>query len=160
MDREVVPKPCKICDWMLNSSWEHFGLHQGKKMSRWSWSLRFPKDIFKGPHYLLTWSNKFCAGRGKRGALVDKCKGPCQKNVVIINFWWKIYLWGREYNDKRREWNAQTWVFLFCFLVFWFFFKLPFLDICYKNQHIHILVHGHSSWSTFGLHLVRGPKAL
>ena len=30
-----------------------------------------------------------------------------------------------------------------------------------KYQHIHFLVHGHSSWSsTCGLHLVRGPKAL
>ena len=37
----------------------------------------------------------------------------------------------------------------------------PFLDIyiC-KKQHIHFLVHGHFSWSTFGLHLVKGPKAL
>ena len=26
-----------------------------------------------------------------------------------------------------------------------------------KNQHLHFLVHGHSSWSTFGLHLVKGP---
>ena len=41
------------------------------------------------------------------------------------------------------------------------FLKLPFLDIYYeKNEHIHFLVHGHSSWFTFGLHLVRGPKAL
>ena len=28
----------------------------------------------------------------------------------------------------------------------------------YKN--IHFLVHGHSFWSMFGLHLVRGPKPL
>ena len=31
MDYEFVPRPCKICDWLLNSSWDHFGLHQGKK---------------------------------------------------------------------------------------------------------------------------------
>jgi hypothetical protein len=30
MDREVVPRPCKIRDWLLNSYWDHFGLHQGK----------------------------------------------------------------------------------------------------------------------------------
>ena len=40
------------------------------------------------------------------------------------------------------------------------FFEFPFLDIYSKNQHIPFLVHGHSSWSTFGLHLVRGPKAM
>ena len=29
-----------------------------------------------------------------------------------------------------------------------------------KNPHIHFLVHSHSSWYKFGLHLVRDPKAL
>jgi hypothetical protein len=33
VDREVVPRLCKICDWLLNSSWGHFGLHQGGEMS-------------------------------------------------------------------------------------------------------------------------------
>ena len=32
MDHEVVPWPCKICDWLLNSSWDHFGLHQGRNV--------------------------------------------------------------------------------------------------------------------------------
>ena len=31
MDHEFVPGPSKICDWLLNSSWVYFGLHQGKK---------------------------------------------------------------------------------------------------------------------------------
>ena len=31
MDHEVIPKPSKICDWMLNLSRDHFSLHQGKK---------------------------------------------------------------------------------------------------------------------------------
>jgi hypothetical protein len=30
MHHNVILKPCKICDWLLNSSWIHFGLHQGK----------------------------------------------------------------------------------------------------------------------------------
>ena len=33
MDHEVVPGPCKSVDWLLNSSWDHFGLHQGKNGS-------------------------------------------------------------------------------------------------------------------------------
>ena len=32
MDHEVVPKPYKICNWLLNLSWDHFGLHQGKNV--------------------------------------------------------------------------------------------------------------------------------
>ena len=31
MNHEVIPCSPKICDWPLNSSWDHFGLHQGKK---------------------------------------------------------------------------------------------------------------------------------
>ena len=40
--------------------------------------------------------------------------------------------------------------------------KIAFFGQMYikKNQHIHFLVHGHFSWFTFGLPLVRGPKAL
>ena len=33
MEREVIPRPCKVCDWLLNSYWSYrdrFGLHQGK----------------------------------------------------------------------------------------------------------------------------------
>ena len=41
------------------------------------------------------------------------------------------------------------------------FFKTAFFGhILKKKQHIHFWVHGHCSWSTFGLHLVKGPKAL
>ena len=38
--------------------------------------------------------------------------------------------------------------------------KLPFFGHILKYRHIHFLVHGHFSWSTFILHLVRdsGPK--
>jgi hypothetical protein len=28
-DHEVVPRPCEICDWLLNSSHDHFGLQEG-----------------------------------------------------------------------------------------------------------------------------------
>ena len=74
MDREVVPRPCKIWDWMLNSSQNHFGCTK-EKVSEWSWRSRSPKDIFWGLCYPLTWSNEFFDGRGKRGALVEKGRG-------------------------------------------------------------------------------------
>ena len=31
MDHKVVPRPCKICDWLLNSSWDHLGFTPRKK---------------------------------------------------------------------------------------------------------------------------------
>ena len=46
MEHEVVPRPYKICDWMLSLSPKHFGLHQGKNLSELLWSLRSPNDIF------------------------------------------------------------------------------------------------------------------
>ena len=53
---------------------------------------------------------------------------------------------------RRRQENGQTWIS---------FFKTAFLGHFYiKNQHIRFLVYGHSAWSTFGLDLARGPKAL
>ena len=33
MDHEVVPRSCKIYDWLLNSSLDHFALHQDKNVS-------------------------------------------------------------------------------------------------------------------------------
>ena len=30
MDHEVVPRPCKISDWLLKLSHDHFDLHKGK----------------------------------------------------------------------------------------------------------------------------------
>ena len=32
MDHEVVPRPCKIYDWLLNSFQDDFGLHQEKNV--------------------------------------------------------------------------------------------------------------------------------
>jgi hypothetical protein len=69
MDHEVIPRPCKICVWLLNlsSSWDHFGLHQGRKCQS-DHGVRDPQKTYLRTYfYPLTWSNKFCGGRGKRG---------------------------------------------------------------------------------------------
>jgi hypothetical protein len=74
-------------------------------------------------HYLLTWSNGFCSGRSKRGALVGKGKGPWQRNdfillIIFINFFGEEKMKTRE--DKRM-------VKLDFFLNL---FKIAFLGIC------------------------------
>ena len=43
MDHEAVLRLCKICDWLLNSSQNHFGLHQGKKNVRVAKEFKVPK---------------------------------------------------------------------------------------------------------------------
>ena len=75
MDHEVVPRPYKICDWLLNSSQDQFGLHQGKNV-RVTMEFEVPKNFFEGLHHPLTWSNGFCNGRGTRGDLIEKGRGP------------------------------------------------------------------------------------
>jgi hypothetical protein len=50
-------------------------------------AMSYEQDMckIKGLHHPLTWSNGFCGGRGKRGALVvEKGKGLWQRNVNII----------------------------------------------------------------------------
>ena len=50
------------------------------------WRLRPPKHTFQGLINALTWSNRFCSERGKRGGLVGKSKGSWHRNAVIITF--------------------------------------------------------------------------
>jgi hypothetical protein len=50
--------------------------------------------------------------------------------------------------EKKKEKEKVKLFFLFLFKIHFF------MDIYYKHQQIHFLVHGHSSWSTFGVHLV------
>ena len=42
MDHEVVLRPYKICDWLLNLSHDHFSLHQGKNV-RVTMEFEIPK---------------------------------------------------------------------------------------------------------------------
>ena len=53
----------------------------------------------------------------------------------------------RQVQEKTREWSDLN-----------YFQNCPFWTYIKKNQHIQFLVHDHSSWSTFSLHLVKGPR--
>jgi hypothetical protein len=56
---------------------------------------------------------------------------------------------------KTREGKRMV-KFYFIFILF-----QNYLFWAYIKKSAHALLgHGHSSWSTFGLHLVKGPKAL
>jgi hypothetical protein len=48
---EVVPRPCKICDWLLNSSWDHIGLYQGKKTQSDYWVRTLQKTNLRPTLY-------------------------------------------------------------------------------------------------------------
>jgi hypothetical protein len=76
-------------------------------------------------------------------------KRPWQINTVIKKNLMKFFL--REEKMKIREDRRLARLILF--------FKTALFGHISKTRHIHFLVHGHFSWSTFNLHLVRGPKA-
>ena len=75
MDHEVISKPCEIYDWLLNSSRDNFGLHQGKNV-KVTMQFEAPKDIFRGLHYPLQWilwwkRQKSCSGGKRQGLMLE-----------------------------------------------------------------------------------------
>jgi hypothetical protein len=66
---------------------------------------------------------------------------------LLINYLFVCFEGGREDVDKRRQENGQTWLFLS--------FKLPSWGM-YLKKSTHPFL---GAWSTFGLYLLRGPKA-
>ena len=56
---------------------------EGKKNVKVTMEFEVSQKHIWRLHCPLTWSNGFCARRGKRGAMVDKGKGPCQRKVVV-----------------------------------------------------------------------------
>ena len=116
MDHEVVPRPYKVCDRLLNSYRDHFGLHQGKNIivtlkfevsKRHIVRLTLSIDMVQR---VLRWERqKMCSYR--------KGSGPWQIVVFVTSFV-RIFLGGREDEDKRM-------VKLFFYFIF---SKLLFLD--------------------------------
>ena len=100
MDHEVVWRPCKIGDWLLNSSREHFNLHQGTNV-RVTMEFWGPQTILSTNmvHWVPWWE------RQKRCSSTHR-QGPMAKNVVPIKFLW-IFLLGKRIwrQEKTREWS-------------------------------------------------------
>ena len=94
-------------------------LYTKENIRGWPWSLRCPIDIiFKVLHFLLTWSNMFCSGRGKRGALVENDKGPMAKKCCYNKISMKVSF--EKEKMKTREdkqmvklnfFSFQNWLF-------------------------------------------------
>ena len=85
-----------------------------------------------------------CSSRTRQGLMAKKC---CYNNFCSEMF-------SGDEKMKTREGNKlDFFAFLFKTALFGHTLK--------KNQHVHFLVHAHSSWSTFGSHLTHSdPKAL
>ena len=135
MDHEVVLGPCKIYDWVLNSSWDHFNLHQGKNV-RVTMEFEVPKRHILRPtlsidmvQQALRWERqKRCFGRKRQGPMAD-----------CYDKFWKIFFGGeiRWRQEKTREWSTLI------------FSRLPFLGICLKKS-AHSLL---GAWSFLLVHI-------
>jgi hypothetical protein len=76
----VVPRPCRICDWLLSLSRDHFGSHQGK-IIRVTMEFEVPKRHSLRPtlsfdmvRHVLQWERqKRCSGRKTQGPMLEKC---------------------------------------------------------------------------------------
>ena len=143
MDHEVVPGHCKCVDWLLKSSWDHFGLHRRKQV-KVTMEFEVPKRHILRPTFTTDMVQQVLQWESKRGALVQKGEFPWHVNDLIIFFLNKRSMGKRG----RRQENGQTW--------FFFISKLPFLGTYSKKSTHSLLVHDHSSCFTFSLHLVRG----
>ena len=108
MDREVVPRPCKICDWLLNSSWDHFSLHQGKEKKCESDHIVRGLQMTYFKAYIINWHGPTgfavreaqitAFGRKREGPMIEKCY--YSKKIIMIFL--------REEKMKTREAMRMT----------------------------------------------------
>jgi hypothetical protein len=75
MDREVVPRPCKIYDWFCELVLGSLPCTPRKEMLEWPWSLSSPKDITR-PTLSIDMFQRVLWWRIKRGVLVEKGNNP------------------------------------------------------------------------------------
>ena len=73
---KVVSCSLKICDWLLNSSQDQCGLHQGKTCKS-NMELEAPNSFTFRHTYPLSWSKMVCGGeRGKTCFIITKIREP------------------------------------------------------------------------------------
>ena len=81
--KEVVPRPGKICDWLLNSSRDQFGFTPRRQVPRWpNHEVRGPKKTYfktywHGPMVFQWERQNSCSGK-------NKGRGPWRRIVVYV----------------------------------------------------------------------------
>ena len=123
---------------------------KGKRVE-WPWGLKSPIGLF----FMLVLSIVMvqwvlCWERLKR---LSRCRSH-EIMVMKRHLYEHIYIYYQtllKLEERREEERGgdKTWKIIQRF-AFWAYIK--------ENQHIHFLMHGHSSRSAFSVHLVRGPK--
>ena len=123
--------PVTKCDWLFNSSPDHFGLHQGK-IVKVIMEFRVPKGHIWRPtlftdmvQRILLWERqKRCSSRKRQGPMVKKCR----HDKIRM----KVFTGKRRWNKGRQD--KRTVKHFFFFLNNYFLGHDFFL-----NQHVHFL---------------------
>jgi hypothetical protein len=109
---------------------------------RCDWTLKSSRDDF-GLH------------QGKNGRVTTEVEVHkfFFKPTLSIAMVQRVFRWDKQkrWSRKKSKGPCHKNAVLRIFGVF------LMIDNIKKIQHLHFLVHGHSSWSTFDLHLVKGP---
>jgi hypothetical protein len=122
MHHEVIPRPCKIYDWLLNLSLNHFGLHQGENIIvttefevPYKHNLRHALSTHMVQRVLRWERQNRCYGRKRQGPMVEKC----YYNKFLMKFYLRKRRWIQE---KTREWSNSIF-FPFKTAFFGYIFK-------------------------------------
>ena len=144
MDHEVVPRPYKTCDWLLNLSWDHFGLHWGKIVrvimefevsKRHILRTTLSNDMVQ---WVLWWARqKRRYGLKRQGPMAEKYF----YNKILMKYFLRKRRWRQE---KTKEWSK---------LIF-FLSKISFLGI-YQKKSAHSFF---GAWSFFLIHIWFTPS--
>ena len=139
MDHEVVMRPCRIRDWLLNLSRNHFSLHQGKNV-RVTMEFQVPKR-----HISLPTISTNMVQHVLRWEWQKRCSSSSWQRYDLINFLMSFF-WGNV-KTKTRGWSNFIYLYIE-------------ISICKheKNQRVHFLVHDHFLLVHIWLTPSEGPK--
>ena len=105
MDHEVVPRTCKICDWLLNSSRDHFSLHQVENV-RVTMKFEVPRRRILRPTLSIDMVQRVLQWERQKRCSSSKRQGPMAKkycyNKILMIFFLRTRRWRQE---KSKEWS-------------------------------------------------------
>ncbi len=121
MDHEVIPRPCKICDLVVELVPGSLRFTPRKQFHS-DHGVRVPKRHILRPTLSTDMVQRVLMGERQKGALVETCKDPWHKMNVNIRFEW-FFSW----EEKRTQWNRKEWsssiFFFFQICPFWTYIK-------------------------------------
>jgi hypothetical protein len=105
MDHGVIPRPCRICDWLLNSFRDHFGLRQGK-IVKVIVEFKVPKRHCLRPTLSIDMVQHVLWWEGQKRCSSRKSRGLWQRTVIIIKI---NFLGKRKWRQENEGHGTWSW---------------------------------------------------